>query len=388
MVTKERPRRLSAALVSTVTDPGRYGDGRGGFGLSLLVKGTTNGLLSKSWAQRLRIDGETRSIGLGSYPGVTLSLARKRALANLRTVEDGGDPRRKPQSTPTFADAMERAIEVLRQGWRNAKTEQTQRRAMSEILSSIGRRPVDSITPAEVLATLEPLAAKKPALAKKARTMLSQTFKWAIAQGLRTDNPAGGSISPALPKLSTKEHFKALPFKEVGAAIQTVRSSSAWEGTKLAFEFLVLTATRSGEVRLARWNEVDFEAMSWTAPAEHTKASRVHRVPLSDAALAVLDKARQMADGSGLVFPSITGKSLSDSTISKLVRELGIQAHPHGFRSSFTDWCAERNIPLQVSEAALGHSVGNATVAAYLRSDMFEARRPVMQAWANYVLPK
>ena len=354
----------------------------------MLVKGTTNGLLSKSWAQRLRIDGETRSIGLGSYPGVTLSLARKRALANLRTVEDGGDPRRKPQSTPTFADAMERAIEVLRQGWRNAKTEQTQRRAMSEILSSIGRRPVDSITPAEVLAALEPLAAKKPALAKKARTMLSQTFKWAIAQGLRTDNPAGESISPALPKLSTKEHFKALPFKEVGAAIQTVRGSSAWEGTKLAFEFLVLTATRSGEVRLARWNEIDFEARSWTAPAEHTKAGRVHRVPLSDAAIAVLDKARQMADGSGLVFPSITGKSMSDSTISKLVRELGIQAHPHGFRSSFTDWCAERNIPLHVSEAALGHSVGNATVAAYLRSDMFEARRPVMQAWANYVLPK
>ena len=388
MVAKERPRRLSAAFVNTVTPSGRYGDGRGGFGLSLLVKGTTNGLLSKSWAQRLRIDGETRSIGLGSYPGVTLSLARKRALANLRTVEDGGDPRRKPQSTPTFADAMERAIEVLRQGWRNAKTEQTQRRAISEILSSIGRRPVDSITPGEVLAALEPLAANKPALAKKARTMLSQTFKWAIAQGLRTDNPAGESISPALPKLGTKEHFKALPFKEVGAAIQTVRGSSAWQGTKLAFEFLVLTATRSGEVRLARWNEIDFEARSWTAPAEHTKAGRVHRVPLSDAALAVLDKARQMADGSGLVFPSITGKSLSDSTISKLVRELGIQAHPHGFRSSFTDWCAERNIPLQVSEAALGHSVGNATVAAYLRSDMFEPRRPVMQAWANYVLPK
>ena len=354
----------------------------------MLVKGTTNGRLSKSWAQRLRIEGQAFNIGLGSFPGVTLSEARKRALANLRKVEEGGDPRRKPQAALTFEDAMERTIEVLRPGWRNGKTEKNMRPAMSAVLPPIGRRPVDSITPAEVLAALEPLAAKKPAIAKKARTMLSQTFKWAIAQGLRTDNPAGESISAGLPKLSTKEHFRVLSFKEVGAAIQTVRGSSAWQGTKLAFEFIVLTASRSGEIRLARWNEIDRESRTWTIPAERTKSEREHRVPLSDAALAVLDKALQVADGSGLVFPSITGRPLTDSTVSKLMRELGIQAVPHGFRSSFRDWAAEQNVDRQVAEAALAHSVGNATEAAYLRSDMFEVRRAVMQAWADYTAPQ
>ena len=275
--------------------------------MSLLVKGTTNGRLSKSWAQRLRIEGQAFNIGLGSFPGVTLSEARKRALANLRKVEEGGDPRRKPQAALTFEDAMERTIEVLRPGWRNGKTEKNMRAAMSAVLPPIRRKPVDSITPAEVLAALAPLAVQKPAIAKKARTMLAQSFKWAIAHGLRTDNPAGESISAALPKLSTKEHFRALPFKEVGVALRTVRGSSAWQGTKLAFEFLVLTAARSGEVRLANWSEVDMQPATWTIPAERMKSERAHRVPLSSAALAVLDKASELSDESDLVFPSITG---------------------------------------------------------------------------------
>ena len=382
----ERPRRLSAAFVQTVTTPGRFGDGRGGLGLSMLVKDTTSGRLSKSWSQRLRIEGVPRDMGIGSFPKVTLTEARKRALANARIVEEGGDPRRKAQATPTFEEAMERTIEVLRPGWRNAKTEKNLRHAMGGyVLPHIGKRPIDALTPADVLSFLAPVAVSKPAIAKKAKMGLSQTFKWAIAQGWRSDNPADQNISAAMPKLTTRAHHRALPFGEVGAALQIVSNSNAWLGTKLAFRFLVLTAGRSGEVRGATWDEIDEEHATWTIPAARMKSAREHRIPLSDQALAVLREVRPLSVGEGLVFPSPTDRPLTDSTISKLLRENGIQAVPHGFRSSFRDWCAETNIDRQVAESALAHSVGDATEAAYLRSDMLALRRAAMESWGLYL---
>ena len=378
------PRRLSAAFVQTVNTPGRYGDGRGGLGLSLLVKDTTTGRLSKSWSQRLRWNGQPFNIGLGSFPRVTLAKARERALNNARMVEDGIDTRIKPVTVPTFQDAMEATIEVLRPGWKSPKTERQLRYLVGEYaLPKIGAKPIDSLMPSDVLAFLSPLALAKPSTARKLKTQLGQVFNWAIAQGLRTDNPADQNISAALPKLGTKEHHRALPFREVGAALQTVRDSGAWLGTKLAFEFLVLTATRSGEVRLAEWSEIDLSAATWTIPASRMKSGREHRVPLSEQPMAILKEAATLGDGTGLVFPSSTGRALTDSTVSKLLRENGIAAVPHGFRSSFRDWCAEENIDRQVAESALAHSVGDATEAAYLRSDMFVLRRAAMSAWGE-----
>ena len=385
----ERARRLSAAFVNTITTPGRYGDGRGGLGLSLLVKPTTSGRVSRSWAQRLRIDGQPANIGLGGFPIVTLARARALALANARIAEQGDDPRRKPQATPTFEEGLELTIEVLRPGWRNARTEAILRHTMTEyVLPHIGKRPIDAITPADVLSFLAPVAVAKPAVAKKAKMGLSQTFKWAIAQGLRSDNPADSNIAPAMPKLTTRAHFRALPFGEVAGALQIVANSNAWLGTKLAFRFLVLTAARSGEVRGATWDEIDLEAATWTIPAARMKSAREHRIPLSVQALEVLEEVRPLSGGEGLVFPSPTDRALTDSTISKLIRENGIQAVPHGFRSSFRDWCAEANIDRQVAESALAHSVGDATEAAYLRSDMLALRRAAMESWGEYLLDK
>ena len=214
---------------------------------------------------------------------------------------------------------------------------------------------------------------------------LSQTFKWAIAQGLMSGNPADQNISAALPKLSTRQHHRALPYSRVGEALRIVASSNAWLGTKLAFEFLVLTAARSGEVRGATWDEVDLEAATWTIPATRMKSGREHRIPLSAPALDVLREARPLSGGQGLVFPSPSDKPLTDSTISKLLRENDVQAVPHGFRSSFRDWCAEANIDRHVAESALAHSVGDATEAAYLRSDMFALRRAAMDSWGLYL---
>ena len=381
----QRPRSLSAAFVKTVKDPGRYGDGRGGHGLNLLLKPTTTtGRLSKSWSQRLRIQGRPCNIGLGSYPIVTLGRARERALSNARVVAEGGDPRRKPQATPTFEEAIEKTIGVLRPGWRNVKTESLLRRSLSKyVLPTLGKLPIDSITPADVIAVLGPLGLSKPALARKVKQGLSSTFKWAIAQGLRRDNPADTNILPALPKMGTAEHHKALPHAEVGAALQVVRRSGAWQGTKRAFEFLVLTSTRSGEARLMMWNEVDLDTATWTIPASRTKSGRDHRVPLGKRAMEVLKEADALRDGTGLVFPSSTGRALSDNTLSKLLRENGIPAVPHGFRSSFRDWCAEENTPREVAESCLGHVVGNATEAAYLRSDLLELRRATMELWGQ-----
>ena len=178
---------------------------------------------------------------------------------------------------------------------------------------------------------------------------------------------------------------QGLLFCEVAGAVKTIRESTGLPSTRLAFEFLVLTAARSGEVRLAEWREIDLDGAVWTIPAARMKAGREHRIPLSAAALAALEEARNLADSSGLVFPSQRGKPMTDSTISKMVRENGIQAVPHGFRSSFRDWCAEHNIDRQVAESALAHVVGNATEAAYLRSEMFELRRRAMVDWGAYV---
>ena len=171
---------------------------------------------------------------------------------------------------------------------------------------------------------------------------------------------------------------------EVRPALARVRASRAWSAKKLAFEYLVLTVCRSSEVRGARWSEIDLENRVWAVPVERMKMKRQHRVPLSGRALELLSEPRVLSDDSGLVFPSPTGRLLSDSTISKLVRESGIKAVLHGFRSSFQDWCGETGQPREVAEAALAHAIANKTESAYARSDLFERRRTLMREWTDY----
>ncbi|MCY3887046.1 MAG: tyrosine-type recombinase/integrase [Chloroflexi bacterium] len=385
----KRPKTLSAAFVKTITVPGRYGDGRGGYGLSLLVKPTSTGRLSKTWSQRLRIAGKLSSIGLGAYPIVTLAEARQAALENRRAVARGRDPR--SGGVPTFAGAVDSVLAIRAAGWKDGgKSEKQWRASLRDYaMPKLGRTPVDRITTADVLAVLVPIWSTKRETAKRVRQRISAVMLWAIAEGYRDDNPAGEAIGAALPKNSGRqEHHRALPHAEVGAALATVRASEAWPATKLAFEFLVLTACRSGEVRGALWEEIDDQTATWTIPAARMKASLAHRVPLSARALAILDAARELANGSGLVFPSVRGSELSDNTLSKLLRELGIPAVPHGFRSSFRDWAAEcTNAPREVCELALAHVDSDRVEAAYRRSDFFERRRQLMEEWAAYCNP-
>ena len=210
-------------------------------------------------------------------------------------------------------------------------------------------------------------------------------MKAAIAAGHRNDNPAADALTSALPKGSqVQRHQRALPYDQVAQALATVRASKAHATTKLAFEFLVLTAARSGEVRLMVWDEVDFDAALWIVPPERMKAYREHRVPLSLGAVRVLRAAAELREGD-LVFPSATGRPMSDATLSKLVRELGIEAVPHGFRSSFRNWCGDRGQPREVAEAALAHTIRNKAEAAYARTDLLDRRRRLMEAWCAYL---
>ena len=385
----KRPTMLSATFVKSVNVPGRYGDGRGGLGLTLLVKPSSRRGCRKSWGQSIRINGRKTTLGLGTYPVITLAMARERALENARAIAQGRDPRRASNGVPTFAKAAEIVLAIHAVNWKpGSRSEHTWRTSLRDYaLPRLGTMRVDAVTTADVMAVLLPIWSTKRETARRLRNRIGAVMKWAVAQGYRIDNPAGDAISAALPKTGVRvEHRKALPYAEVGAALCRVCDSGAYRGLVLAFEFLVLTAARSGEVRGARWTEIDTAAAVWTVPGERMKAGREHRVPLSDRALAVLTEARQLADSAALVFPSATGRIPSQTGMAKLLRKVGIDAVPHGFRSSFRDWAAEcTEAPREVCELALAHVNSDRVEAAYRRSDLFERRRTLMQQWADYL---
>ena len=285
---------------------------------------------------------------------------------------------------PTFAEAAERTIETYRSSWRDgAKTAKLWRsRLDTYALPTLGDIPVAAVSSADIFDVILPLWSTKRETGRKVLQAIRGVMAWSIAKGYRGDNPAAADvITPALPRAGARvQHLRAVPYAEVPAALARVESSDAYEVTKLAVHFLTLTATRSGEVRGAHWDEIDGD--TWTIPASRMKVGLVHRVPLSAAALDVLNRVREYSTTSGFLFPSVTGKALSDNTLSKLFRELGIEGTPHGMRSAFRDWAAESGIDRTIAEMALAHVEGSETERAYRRTDLFEARRVVMQQWA------
>ena len=382
-----RPKRLTARFVRAVKRPGRYGDGRGGHGLSLLVKPTRSGRLSKTWAQRLRISGRDFNVGLGPYPVVTLAEARRAALENRRATFQGRDPR--VGDTPTFAEAAQSVIRLRRATWRPGSKSEAQWKASLEAYAypAIGNKPVDRITTADVLSVLTPIWNGKRITAQRLRGRISYVMKWCIGRGYRHTDPAGDAVTAALPhKVKRKQHFRALPHSEVAGALAKVRAAKTWPGIMLAFRFQVLTAARAAEVRRATWDEIDREQRVWTVPAEHMKAGREHRVPLSTQALDVLSEARKLSSEADLLFPSSHGGMMGRNAPATLAHRLELGCVPHGFRSSFRDWAAETDVSREVAEAALAHVVLDPVEAAYRRTDLFEQRRSVMEKWGAYVM--
>lgn len=383
-LTRRPEKALTAQAVKNATAPGKYFDGHG-----LYLRVDAGG--ARQWVQRIVIRGKRCEIGLGSASLVPLAEARAVALDNRRLARSGGDPlqaKREALAVLTFAEATRKVHELHKPTWKNPKhAAQFLTTLETYAFPRLGKLKVQDVTTADVLAALSPIWTEKPETARRVRQRIGTVMKWAIAQGWRQDNPAE-NIGQALPKIAAeKEHRKALSHGEVAACLDTVRASRAGLATKLAIEFLVLTAARSGEVREARWNEIDLAAKVWAVPAERMKMKRPHRVPLSLRALAILEATKALDDDSGLIFPGTKqGRPLSDMTLSKLIKELGFAADVHGFRTSFRTWAQERtSFPREVAEAALAHLSGDAVERAYARSDVFEKRRKMMEAWAAYL---
>ena len=381
---RRTPKLLTPAFVRKVAKSGRYSDGNC---LYLYVKPTG----AKSWVQRLVINGRRRDLGLGGFPVVSLQEARDQALANRALVRAGRDPlegRRRRVTMPTFGEAAEQVWNDNRPGWRHARHAHDWMSSMARyVFPYVGDKPISSVTKREILDTLQRIWHSRPETARRVRQRINVVMDWAVAMDYRSDNPCKRLDLVLGQQKNVVEHMRALPHREVAAAIRKIWSTGATRPVKLAFEFLVLTAARSGEVRGARWAEIDLQACVWTIPAKRMKSNREHRIPLCRRSMEILDAARELGNGrSPLVFPSRGGKPISINRLPLVLHSLNIEAVPHGFRSSFRDWAAEEtDHPREVIESALAHVVGNQTESAYARSDLFERRRRLMNEWAAYL---
>ena len=382
MAKKYKP--LTAAFVRSVTKPGKYYDS---FGLFLQVFPSG----AKCWQQRITYNRRRRTLGLGGHRVVTLAMARAAAIENLRLVREGKDPlvaKRRPE-VPTFSESAQATVKALSAGWSNPKEESAWMSSFERyVFPRLGSLLVSDIQPSDILEVVSPIWSTKNTMARRMRQRIGAVMKWAMAYGYRMDNPAGEAIMGALPRMSKEKHHAAVPHAEVVHVISLVYASNSWQITKLAFEFLILTAVRSGEVRGARWEEIDLDTAVWTIPAQRMKIRVEHKVPLSARAIEILREARKCTGSTKLVFPSKTGRPLSDVTFSQLMKTLNVKAVPHGFRSSFRDWCGETGMPREVSEACLAHTVGTAVEVAYRRTKFLERRREVMEKWARYLNPE
>ena len=376
--------KLTAGFVQRLkaTDKNRrYSDGEG---LSLMVR--PNG--SKAWQVRIVADGRKTDKGIGAYPGVRLIEARRKARDMLEALRSGIAPADVTNAAATFRVVAEKYIEANAPTWRHHKTaHDTRRRLELYAYPVFGDTPINLIRRGDVLDVLEGIWTDKPAAAKKLRQRVRSVFDYALDREYIEVNPAAHFTRASLPSTGNGTHFRALPYQAVSDAMDAVAASSSSLAVRLCFKWLVLTAARSGEARGARWQDMDLEARVWTVPGERMKSGAEHRVPLSTQALAVLTDAAPLKDGSGLVFPGVKGKPLSDMTLTKVLRDNGLadKATVHGFRTSFKTWCMETtDTPWAVGEAALAHTLGNSTEQAYARTDLFDRRRDLMQAWADF----
>jgi len=377
---------LSARKVETAA-PGRHGDGRG---LFLYVKPSG----TRSWVLRYQVQGRRRDLGLGAYPDVSLSMARDRASEARRLIAEGEDPiTKKQQAKPkTFREAAVELIEHKRPGWKSAKhAAQWNATLEAYVFPKIGAIQVAKIETADVIATLTPIWSEKPETASRVRQRIEAVIDYASALGICTrENPARwrGHLDHLLPKpkkVRAVKHHPALPHADIADFMSDLGKREGVAARALAFT--ILTAARSGETRGMTWGEVDLESRIWTIPAERMKAGKEHRVPLSDAAVALLGKIGEEGANETLVFESEAkpGKPISDMSMTAVLRRMKCSnVTVHGFRSTFRDWAGETTgFPREVIEAALAHGIKDKAEAAYARSDLFDKRRSLMDAWAT-----
>ncbi len=388
------PGKLNTLAIHRLTRPGAYTDG-GGLYLRIRPGG------GREWAFRYKVRGRQHWMGLGPERDITLAEARQKARDGRRLLLEGLDPitvqraRKAGGSGVTFATALDGYLGAHTAGWRNAKHAAQWRATLDAYaLPKLGTMPVAKIETADVLAVLAPIWTAKTETASRVRGRIEAVLDHAKAHGWRTgENPARwrghfDKLLPAKAKLAPVEHHAAVHWRGLPCVLDAL---SRQGGTSaLAVRFAALTAARSGEVRGARWNEMDLDAAVWTVPGPRMKAGKPHRVPLCDAALAILRimlPLRRRPDD--LVFPGgRVGRPLSDVALAKAMRAAaGPGVTVHGLRSTFADWCAEAtSYPRELAEAALAHTLRDKVEAAYQRGDLIERRRELMAAWARFCI--
>ena len=388
--------RLTALAVTRATKRGMYADGGG-----LYLHVSENG--AKSWIYRFMLDGRPREMGLGATHTIRLAEARDMAVECRKLRREGIDPietrkarRQRAQldtaKAMTFRECAERYIAAHKAGWRSPKSLAAWEGTLGTFVDPVfGGLPVQAIDTALVMRAIEAIWATKPETAGRVRGRIESILDYAAARGWREgENPARwrGHLNQLLPrktKVRAVEHHPALPFGDMAAFIAALRQENGTAAR--ALEFAIVTVARTGEVIGARWAEIDLAAKLWTIPGSRMKGGREHRVPLSDAALAVIEAMPRTGNLGDFVFPG--GKSngpLSNMAMLALLKRMKrADLTVHGFRSTFRDWAAERTtFQNEVLEMALAHAVGDKVEAAYRRGDLFDKRRGLMEAWATY----
>ena len=374
--------------------------GVSGLGLQVMPTG------AKSWVLRVMVGERRREIGLGAYPGVGVALAREKAQQTRDEIVAGIDPVAQRTAARqsiiqqqieekamqwTFRACAEAYIKAKAPGWRNEKHGQQWRNTLATYAyPSIGEMLVRNINIGHVTAIIEPHWATKNETINRVRNRIELVLDWASVRKLRTgDNPARwkGNLDKLLADRSIVAPVvghRALDAADLYGFAEILRGIEGMGARCL--EFVVLTACRSGEARLATWSEIDSNTKTWNIPGNRMKSGRPHRVPLSEEVVKLLE-ALPRIEGETLIFPGAKkGKPLSDMTMTKVMRDMGVDAVPHGFRATFSSWCASSTAyPSEVREMALAHAVGDGTVAAYQRSDLFDKRRNLMADWAKYI---
>ncbi|QLL63868.1 DUF4102 domain-containing protein [Sinorhizobium mexicanum] len=384
---QHREKVLSALKVKQLTAPGKYGDGNG---LYLVVDKSG----AKRWMLRILVNGKRTDIGLGGISLVSLAEAREKALEYRKLARAGGDPlaakREARRVVPSFKVAAETVHEEHKAAWKNAKhTDQWINTLNQYAVPVIGDMMVDRIDTPEILRVLSPIWLKKPETARRVRQRLTTVFDWAKASGYRSgDNPVEG-VTRGLPKqVERGRHHAAMAFAEVPAFIESMRGTNSSLVAKLAFELLILTATRTSEALLAKKTEIDAKGKLWIIPADRMKAKREHRVPITDRIAEILKEAATISGDSQFIFPGRSeDKPLSNMVFLEILRRMEIPVTAHGFRSAFRDWAAEStNYPREIAEMALAHTIENKVEAAYRRGDLLDKRREMMVSWEKFCL--
>ena len=394
-MTKLTPPSLRTLIKKT----GRHADGQGLFFRTL-------GQNKAYFVYRFHLNGREREMSLGPWPELGLGEARRKHAEMRAQVLNKVDPlankhRAKPtvsSGAATFGEIADGYIETHEGAWRSTKHRRQWRMTLTEYCKPIWSKPVDEITTADVLACLKPLWTRTPETASRLRGRIETVIDAARALGHVPEdkaNPARwkGHLDHLLPKRNKLDqvHHRALPYADVAELVKRLRATDRM--TALALEFLILTATRSGETLNARWNEFDLEAAIWSIPKERMKMGKPHDVPLSDRAIEILAEARRRArkepEFDGYVFFGTRPKKpLSPMSMSEFLRRKKINTTVHGFRSAARSWMADQGVAFELAEACLAHQVGNAVVQAYQRSSMLERRRPIMGAWGDFVTGK